>query len=347
MKKGLFNIALLLITVSCILASCESGVSVISVEQVTLDKSSVELVEGDSCQLVATVLPDNATNKVVNWSSSDESVATVEDGKVKTIAPGEALITVTSEDGKKTATCQVSSLPSLERTVVGYYQVKGSSPRTEYHHFLEDGNGYVQKYEYYSGIFRRAFVWHIEDEQLIVTYAKDSYAGSHTWVYDVEITDDGLYLKDVDMKVERDLERLNSEGTTNVDYKNPPFTNYMLLDGIYYELSYAKMKCTHGTGTSANFKYLYFYGKNGTLDPFGVVFVYSTPYYEGINNDWYEGNYYIDSESGYWRYGGFYYYRGTSSSRCDGLLTIEYVGDMMFADFELDYMSGHFEGEIY
>ena len=95
-------------------ATCEVKVNaktvepeVVAVTGVTLDKTSVELTEGDETTLTATVNPDNATNKTVTWKSSDSSVATVVDGKVTAVKEGTATITVTTEDGGKTATCQV------------------------------------------------------------------------------------------------------------------------------------------------------------------------------------------------------------------------------------------------
>ena len=92
-------------------AKCEVTVNkkIYPVESVSLDKTSLELTEGDKATLTATVLPDNATNKNVSWSSSDEKVATVSaSGEVTAVAPGKAAITVTTEDGAKTAKCEVT-----------------------------------------------------------------------------------------------------------------------------------------------------------------------------------------------------------------------------------------------
>lgn len=83
--------------------------SIIPVERVTLDKSELELTAGESTVLNATVLPENATEKTVFWSSSDESVATVSSlGVVTGVASGSAIITATTVDGGKTATCDVT-----------------------------------------------------------------------------------------------------------------------------------------------------------------------------------------------------------------------------------------------
>ena len=75
---------------------------------VTLDPTSLSLFTGDTATLTATVEPENATNKNVTWSSDKPEVATVDNGKVTAKAAGTATITVTTEDGCKTATCIVT-----------------------------------------------------------------------------------------------------------------------------------------------------------------------------------------------------------------------------------------------
>ena len=81
----------------------------VSVTSVTLDKTSLTLDVGGSDTLTATVEPDNATNKAVTWSSSNENVATVQDGVVTAVGAGKATITAAASDGSgKTATCEVT-----------------------------------------------------------------------------------------------------------------------------------------------------------------------------------------------------------------------------------------------
>ena len=76
---------------------------------VTLNPASLSLFTGDNATLTATVEPGNATNKNVTWSSNNEAVATVDNnGKVTAKSAGTAIITVTTEDGSKTATCKVT-----------------------------------------------------------------------------------------------------------------------------------------------------------------------------------------------------------------------------------------------
>ena len=82
---------------------------IIPVESVTLDKTELELIIGGGYPLEATVLPEDATNKSVSWSSDNESVATVSSsGVVIGLSVGTAIITVTTADGGKTATCAVT-----------------------------------------------------------------------------------------------------------------------------------------------------------------------------------------------------------------------------------------------
>ena len=81
----------------------------VAVTGVTLNKTTLPLTVGDTETLTATVAPTDATNKAVTWTSSKESVATVDaNGKVTAVAAGEATITVTTTDGSKTATCTVT-----------------------------------------------------------------------------------------------------------------------------------------------------------------------------------------------------------------------------------------------
>ncbi len=85
------------------------GPSDVKVTGVSLNKSSLTLTIGENETLTATVLPVTATNKNITWSTSDAKIANVDTtGKVTAVAKGTATITVTTEDGNKTATCAVT-----------------------------------------------------------------------------------------------------------------------------------------------------------------------------------------------------------------------------------------------
>ena len=101
------------ITVSSgeISATCAVTVKepVISVESVSLDVQQLELNIGETYTLQATVLPENATDKGIKWSSDDSEIATVdESGLVTAVSLGETVITVITDDGSKTASCMLT-----------------------------------------------------------------------------------------------------------------------------------------------------------------------------------------------------------------------------------------------
>ena len=88
---------------------------VVPVTGVTLNQTTVTLDIDQSITLTATVAPENATNKAVTWASDKTDVATVDaNGKVTAVAAGTANITVTTQDGGKTATCVVTVNPATE-----------------------------------------------------------------------------------------------------------------------------------------------------------------------------------------------------------------------------------------
>ncbi|GEM_PF-2193246 len=88
----------------------------IPVESVTLDREQVDLAIGDTLQLIATVLPEDATNQELIWTSDDEAIATVADGLVTTVALGETIIRVTTVDGLFEAQCRVRVLTEVPVT---------------------------------------------------------------------------------------------------------------------------------------------------------------------------------------------------------------------------------------
>ena len=93
---------------------------VIPVESVSLDVQQLELAIGETYALQATVLPENATDKSATWSSSAPEIVSIdENGTVEGLAKGDAVITVTTTDGGKTAECAVT----VAQTINGYEYV--------------------------------------------------------------------------------------------------------------------------------------------------------------------------------------------------------------------------------
>ncbi|MGI6777439.1 MAG: Ig-like domain-containing protein [Acetivibrionales bacterium] len=84
-----------------------------------MEPTELTLTVGDTGQITATVEPDNATNKDVTWESSDDAVATVENGLVTAVGAGEATITVTTVDGEFKATTTVTVLTEGTVAMIG------------------------------------------------------------------------------------------------------------------------------------------------------------------------------------------------------------------------------------
>ncbi|MEN6350926.1 MAG: Ig-like domain-containing protein, partial [Syntrophomonas sp.] len=98
----------------------------ISVTGVNLNESSLTLTAGQSETLTAIVSPTNATNKNVNWRSNDNNVATVSSaGLVMAVSEGTAIITATSADGYKSASCTVSVIQANDSNIVDWVAQTG------------------------------------------------------------------------------------------------------------------------------------------------------------------------------------------------------------------------------
>ncbi len=92
-----------------IMISCNQEPQEILASSVTLDKTSIEVHVGQSFALSATVLPDITTDKTIVWSSSDKSVALVDDGLVSAIGIGRTIISASC--GVCCGTCEVNVTP--------------------------------------------------------------------------------------------------------------------------------------------------------------------------------------------------------------------------------------------
>ncbi len=88
---------------------------VVNVLSVKLEPATITLEEGETVTLVATIIPENADNKNVSWSSDKPEIASVSNGTLTAVAEGSAIITVTTEDGAKTATCAVTVTAAKEK----------------------------------------------------------------------------------------------------------------------------------------------------------------------------------------------------------------------------------------
>lgn len=92
----------------CTYTTSGTKVENVLVESITLNRTELNMTVGSEYELVAEVNPSDASNKTVIWSSDDENVVKVENGKVTAIAEGTATITAVTQEGGHTATCRVT-----------------------------------------------------------------------------------------------------------------------------------------------------------------------------------------------------------------------------------------------
>lgn len=88
----------------------------IAVTGISVNPTEKTLDVGATFVITAQVTPDNATNKQIRWTSSDDRIARVENGTVTAVSAGKAVITATSVDGHKSANTQVTvkSIPVVQ-----------------------------------------------------------------------------------------------------------------------------------------------------------------------------------------------------------------------------------------
>lgn len=91
---------------------CKVKIKPIKVSGIILDKTSITLERTEKQILTATVLPENAKNKNITWSSSNEKIAKIDnDGNIEAISIGNAIITATTKDGNFKAECAIIVKP--------------------------------------------------------------------------------------------------------------------------------------------------------------------------------------------------------------------------------------------
>lgn len=112
MKKAFYSVmtkilaAALSLTAICCVAACAGEKSAEENVEISLNKTEIEIFEGETFRLTVTVTPADAQDKRVEWRSSDAAIATVEEGVVTGKKAGET--TVTAHTNEKTVECKVT-----------------------------------------------------------------------------------------------------------------------------------------------------------------------------------------------------------------------------------------------
>ena len=169
------------------------------VTKIKLSETSLELKKGETKELTATVEPEDATNKEVEWESNDTDVATVENGTVTAVGAGEAMITVTSVGNEEvTATCKVTVTEEKETVTFTGRKAKGENIWDEYYVLTPDHEEYINGID---GIYVNGDKW-------IKYFYKNSLrekgyflddANGEIYFYAIKLYQDDAILKDGDI----------------------------------------------------------------------------------------------------------------------------------------------------
>lgn len=137
----------------------------VAVESISLSLDMTQAFIGQTVKATATILPENATNKNVTWSSSNEEIATVSSGTITPKAEGKVTITATSQgDPTKSASAELTVVK--EDLAAHNWSLSGT-------YKLEEGYGYILN---------------LNDENKTVIHADfDKYEGRHEFYYNVNI----------------------------------------------------------------------------------------------------------------------------------------------------------------
>ena len=113
--KKIFLLTLCVLLFACTSEQVPEKQKDVPTQSIELDRYKLEMAVGDVVELIATVNPKNATNRNVEWNSSDQTIVSVENGEVKAIGPGRAIVTAHTEDGECTSDeCVVYVSPNVQ-----------------------------------------------------------------------------------------------------------------------------------------------------------------------------------------------------------------------------------------
>ena len=231
----------------------EEAGDAVAVTGITLSPISATIEAKKSVQLTATVLPENATNKTVNWTSSNTSIATVSaEGRVRGIAEGTVTITATTAEGGFSKTASVEVTPATSSTET-YYVITIDNYALSVNRSPNTAQGGSSDYTY-TGLSG-------------VAYTSGETADSEiSWIF--EETDGGYYIKSTDGKYINGTYELGSNsGKGDLKLDDTPDV-WVLDDGYEIEpggkVNGSYLKSTNASDTADKPKYLG-YENNGNL----------------------------------------------------------------------------------
>lgn len=209
-------------------------------ESVTLNKAELSLYVGHTEQLTATILPENATDKTVKWSSDKAEVASVdENGNVTAIATGATVIRINTTDGNLSAACEVVVIDNTIETISGTgsqkYNYLGSentySVLLKGTATVEDGYD-LDKYFYYSADYMT-----LEALRMSGTKVSATASGQMFQVNVDKLKENTTYyfVACVDLKIKGNVKKQlfgEVKTVTTPEYYLPPYVDFNLPSGV-------------------------------------------------------------------------------------------------------------------
>ena len=285
-------------TAFCTITVIEHAPEVIEVTSVSLNKTSLTLEIGESETLTATVMPSNATDKSVTWTSSDQAVATVANGKITAVGSGTAMITATTSNGK-TAICTVTvnaAVPKITQvegaTITGTDIFMLVDHMTDSVALLNKITVSSGRWDLYSDILGQNRIptkiaagsnGKLQNSDNVFYIMLENENGDLAEVYTLTIYRSYAvtvsYYNHKDVLVYSDTAYTGYEYELNYDYTTPGYTfNSWTENGITYQSRvlwddmalYAKM--------TANSYIVFLNAEGGTLTPSRVDVIYDTEY---------------------------------------------------------------------
>ena len=220
----------------------KSTVPDVVVTSIALSETALKLREGERATLTATLLPEDAVDKTIEWGTTDATVATVSNGVVTAVAKGAAQIWVKATAVGLTDTCEVTVLGALEQTTVTYNAVKDLSCLTDgakvFFGTSKEGEDYIM------GIYNEATsknnikgvaATYGENRHTVTAEQAYAYTVQREGDYIIFVDADGKYLRPIsdsklrssdilDNQSKWTIKEINQDDAT-VEVKNAGFTS--------------------------------------------------------------------------------------------------------------------------
>ncbi|MDA3892700.1 MAG: glycosyl hydrolase family 8 [Salinivirgaceae bacterium] len=253
----------------------EGGVTIVPVTGVSMSQTTATLVEGATLDLNATIAPSNASNKSVSWTSSNTSVATVNSsGLVTAVNAGSTVITVTTDDGDKTATCNVTVTPTPTDQTPYPSGVPHAIPGTIASINYDNGG---QNVAYYDASAGNAGSGPRQDEDVDLGTNNIGWISTGEWVEYTVNVEAGTY--DIDV----DVASATANGKFHIEFGGVDKTGVQTVNntgawGTYYTITISDVNLSGGQqvmrvymdGSSFNLEDISFTKQTGTVDPITV-----------------------------------------------------------------------------